>query len=425
MSLDSHLSPASENKQSIYQTTIDAILSPSRLSELTAADVDPILYDAYSFYSRIWSIHGRNLSMLMMPLLILLLWGLGWQLLFVYSYETGEIQAFIASIDQLVVPILTPLSFLLTFRLGRAAVRFWDGRTAVGKIIGICRSNISTVSVAVISPIRVRKQNYTWNIKHKTNQNNNSDQIDVSDDELSIFCENNQDEDIAVELLCSYARWLSVFPIAVNHHIRTATPKGWNENDIYKKHRYEIGTLISEDDAQKVVMPCDDESGNPTIDTSKGVRMRDPPLVVLNRLQQLAYDISYCTYVSADSRHVTPSAPNRAILYQQVINQLNELNLAYGAIERIKNTPLPFAYTIHLRTFLLLYLFLWNMTSVAEYGWVSLPFLFLLNWALLGIEAAAVECECPFQYRQNHLTLGKTAVLISKNIGQALRELAA
>jgi putative membrane protein len=111
------------------------------------------------------------------------------------------------------------------------------------------------------------------------------------------------------------------------------------------------------------------------------------------------------------------------MFYQQITNQLKELTDAYGAMERIKNTPLPFAYAIHLRTFLLLYLFLWNMISVAEYGWVSIPFLSLLNWALLGIEAAAVECESPFEYRENHLALGKVAVLISRNIGQALKEL--
>ena len=93
-------------------------------------------------------------------------------------------------------------------------------------------------------------------------------------------------------------------------------------------------------------------------------------------------------------------------------------------MERIKLTPLPFAYAIHLRTFLLLYLFLWNMASVANLGWVALPFLFLLNWALLGIEAAAVECEKPFQYNPNHLTLGKVSVVIARNIGQCLRELA-
>ena len=53
----------------------------------------------------------------------------------------------------------------------------------------------------------------------------------------------------------------------------------------------------------------------------------------------------------------------------------------------------------------------------------SVPFLFLFNWSLLGIEAAAVECESPFDYKTNHLTLGKASVLIARNIGQALKEM--
>jgi predicted membrane chloride channel (bestrophin family) len=51
------------------------------------------------------------------------------------------------------------------------------------------------------------------------------------------------------------------------------------------------------------------------------------------------------------------------------------------------------------------------------------PFLFLFNWSLLGIEAAAVECESPFDYKANHLTLGKASVLIARNICQALKEM--
>lgn len=378
---------------------MDAILSPSRLAGLDAADVAPIEYNTYSFFSRIFSMRGRNLSMLVAPLLMLLIWGLGWLLVFAYADESNEVQDYLASLDNLVLPILTPLSFLLTFRLGRAAVRFWDARRAVGLVIAVCRANISVVAIGAVSPLRMKKQT------NKCNDN----------------IESNVAEEDVIELICQYARWLAVFPIAVKHHVRPATRKGWNQNEMYKKKRYEIGSLLSESDAQTVILPNDDDKGKPV--ASGGIRVRDPPLVVLNRLHQLAYNISYNTYAGASSSSFAPAAANRAMLYQQISNQLNELVNEYGAMERIKNTPLPFAYAIHLRTFLLIYLFLWNMISVAEYGWISIPFLFLLNWALLGVEAAAVECESPFEYRENHLTLGKASVLISRNIGQALREL--
>ena len=297
--------------------------------------------------------------MLVTPLLTLLLWGLCWQLLFAYADESNKTQEYLASIDHLVLPILTPLSFLLTFRLGRAAVRFWDSRRAVGLVIGICRANISVVAVGVMSPIRNGKRNKTRNT---TQQNHNNHQTEKDEMQSSV---ESSDEENAIRLLCEYARCLAVFSIAMKHHVRPATRKGWNQEEKYKKQRYEIGTLLSDEDARNVILPNDDENCQPSL---TGIRVRDPPLVVLNKLHQLAYNIAYCTYTSEEYTSSAPAAANRAMLYQQITNHLNELTNAYGAMERIKNTPLPFAYAIHLRTFLLLYLFLWNMISVAEYG---------------------------------------------------------
>ncbi|EJK65438.1 hypothetical protein THAOC_13699, partial [Thalassiosira oceanica] len=45
------------------------------------------------------------------------------------------------------------------------------------------------------------------------------------------------------------------------------------------------------------------------------------------------------------------------------------------------------------------------------------------NWALLGVEACAVECEKPFGISRNHLLLGKMGKIVATNIGQALKEL--
>ena len=441
-----------ENEGTSYQRTLDAILSEPRLAALGAVDVAPCSYNTYSFFSSIWSIRGRNFNMLIAPLIILLVWGVGWQLLFVYIFDEEEsgVQEFLASMSDLVTPILLPLSFLLTFRLSRAAVRcefilignyihvvvmsktnppsssstvirFWDARQACGKMVEVCRTNIATVCVGTVSPIRLLKKRHT--IRHTIPSRTDNDRAQVE----SGNGENPDDDEYALELLCEYSRWLAVFPIAVKHFLRPNKRKGWRKEDRAVKRRFEIGTLLPDADARDVIMVYEDEKGESTFDAAPGtVRVRDPPLVVLNRLRELAYDIAYSTYLYRDDSTTcfAPSAQGRAILYQQISDQIDTLYGAFGAMERIKNTPLPFAYAIHLRTFLLLYSFLWNMVSVAEYGWKSLPFLFLLNWALLGVEAAAVECERPFDYNPNHLTLGKVCVLISRNIGQALRELA-
>ena len=280
----------------------------------------------------------------------------------------------------------------------------------------MCRCNIATVSVGVMSPIRLRKKRM---IKQKLQ--------DEQDQKTTQQCEldkQTESDEKALELLFEYARWLAVFPIAVKHFLRDPATYQWGREVSYKKRRYEIGPLLSDEDAILVIKEYDDKDGLPTSD-STATRARDNPLVVLNRLHELAYDIAYFAYYTNDgaSFSFTPTPQGQALLYQQVMDQINIMFGAYGAMERIKGTPLPYVYAIHLRTFLLVYLFLWNMSSVAKYGWLSLPFLSLLNWALLGIEAASVECERPFDYNPNHLTLGKVCVVVARNIGQALKEI--
>ena len=52
--------------------------------------------------------------------------------------------------------------------------------------------------------------------------------------------------------------------------------------------------------------------------------------------------------------------------------------------------------------------------------WKAIVPLFAASWALLGIEAAAVECERPFAWHSNHLPLGKMCIVISANVAQTI-----
>jgi hypothetical protein len=134
----------------------------------------------------------------------------------------------------------------------------------------------------------------------------------------------------------------------------------------YAKRRFEIGPLLSDDDAVKVILEYDDEDGTPS---SSGVRARDPPLIVLNRLHELAYELAHFQYNDCVGCLV-PTRTGRAIFHQSMSGQINVLFGAYGAMERIKGTPLPFAYAVHLRSSLLIYLFFMNMIEVAKHEWV-------------------------------------------------------
>lgn len=137
------------------------------------------------------------------------------------------------------------------------------------------------------------------------------------------------------------------------------------------------------------------------------------PILVLNRLRRLAFRVT----MVMDAPEAT-----RAAVHRQLGEQLDALTGAWGAMERINATPLPYVYVVHLRTFLILYLLLWIMVSLAQHDWTVLPTLLAASWALLGIDAASVECERPFKWEANHLKLGGMCVTVARGVAQTLRD---
>ncbi len=99
---------------------------------------------------------------------------------------------------------------------------------------------------------------------------------------------------------------------------------------------------------------------------------------------------------------------------------LQRLIDALGACERIHNTPLPFAYMVHLRRALIVYLATLPMALVADFGWATVPALLLIAYILLGVEEIGVEIEDPFGNDVNDLPLKTLCETIQNNL-QALR----
>lgn len=76
-----------------------------------------------------------------------------------------------------------------------------------------------------------------------------------------------------------------------------------------------------------------------------------------------------------------------------------------GACERIRWTPMPFAYAVHLRRFLILYCFTLPLALTKDLGWATIPISFVIAYSLFGIEEIGVEIEDPFGSSVNDLPL--------------------
>ena len=76
-----------------------------------------------------------------------------------------------------------------------------------------------------------------------------------------------------------------------------------------------------------------------------------------------------------------------------------------GGCERIVQTPVPFAYAVHNKQLLMLYLLSLPFVVVEEMGWAAIPATAVIAFGLLGIEEAGAEIENPFGTDPNDLDI--------------------
>lgn len=107
----------------------------------------------------------------------------------------------------------------------------------------------------------------------------------------------------------------------------------------------------------------------------------------------------------------------QATLDQSVQNLVD----AFGACERIHNTPMPFAYVVHLRRALILYCLTLPFALVARFDWATVPAVVLIAYNLLGIEEIGVEIEDPFGEQKNDLPLEEICGTIGADL-QAMKQ---
>ncbi|KAM5540142.1 hypothetical protein V8D89_006282 [Ganoderma adspersum] len=88
------------------------------------------------------------------------------------------------------------------------------------------------------------------------------------------------------------------------------------------------------------------------------------------------------------------------------IAALSTLQDTVTNLDRIRNTPLPFAYQLHLRMSLWLYLFFLPFQVWSTFGYLTIPGTAFVSFLMLGFLQIGHEIENPFDYDLNDLDLG-------------------
>ncbi|MDO1446796.1 bestrophin family ion channel [Rhodocytophaga aerolata] len=91
-----------------------------------------------------------------------------------------------------------------------------------------------------------------------------------------------------------------------------------------------------------------------------------------------------------------------------------------GACERIKKTPIPFSYSIYIKTFIMLYTVILPFGLLEEFGYYTILLVMFIFYAFIGVELMAEEIEDPFGLDCNDLPTGNIATTIKNNTYEIL-----
>lgn len=101
-------------------------------------------------------------------------------------------------------------------------------------------------------------------------------------------------------------------------------------------------------------------------------------------------------------------------------SELQSFTDACGACERIRNTPIPYSYSVFLKKFIFFYIMTLPFGFVFSLGYYIIPVVCFIFYVLASLELIAEEIEDPFGKDSNDLPTEKIAANIKQHIEEVL-----
>lgn len=91
-----------------------------------------------------------------------------------------------------------------------------------------------------------------------------------------------------------------------------------------------------------------------------------------------------------------------------------------GACERIKNTPIPFSYSVFIKKFIFFYIMTLPFGYVFQLGYYVIPVVVFIFYVLASLELIAEEIEDPFGGDSNDVPTERISENIHRNVSEIL-----
>jgi ion channel-forming bestrophin family protein len=112
-----------------------------------------------------------------------------------------------------------------------------------------------------------------------------------------------------------------------------------------------------------------------------------------------------------------PQTKNDYLLVNENISQFVDIG---GACERIRNTPIPFSYSIFIKKFVFLYIITMPVSFGLTIGYWSVPIVMIMFYAFASLELLSEEIEDPFGTDSNDLPTDEISQRIRTNVNEIL-----
>lgn len=133
-------------------------------------------------------------------------------------------------------------------------------------------------------------------------------------------------------------------------------------------------------------------------------------------LQDSNVPVEICMYLLSYANYLNSAGLLPAPMFASLTTNIGVMQDTLSNLERIRSTPLPFAYQAHLRMSLWLYLFFLPFQIVAKFEWLVIPGTAFASFLLLGFLEIGQEIEDPFGYDHNDLDLDGFCLAIQREL---------
>jgi putative membrane protein len=114
---------------------------------------------------------------------------------------------------------------------------------------------------------------------------------------------------------------------------------------------------------------------------------------------------------------------NKKISGEHLLNldqELKEFTNIIGACERIRNTPIPFSYTLFIKKFIFIYVFTLPFGLIPDFHYWSIPVVMFVFYVMVSLEILAEEIEDPFGTDDNDLPTDELAGKIDDSVHEIM-----